>query len=180
MIELRPLQRPRPILATVIALWEVLIVVLAIGARVAIRVLHAARHTAHGTHSVAPSSPLHTAGLILASALAIAGAIALWQMHRSAFIFLAARCVVQLALLILSLTNIRPNHSSLPFFIIDTLALALNAAIAWYAFHITSSKPQLQPTATANPEIPSKTQDVPLTTSQFYLSQDHKKTIIKD
>jgi hypothetical protein len=144
LTEARP---ARPVLATVIALWEVFIVVVAIAARVAIRVLrHAhqqAHQAAHTSTRITPSSPSHAAGLILGYALAIGAAIALWQMHRSAFVFLTARFVVELALFIMALLHPAKTLDSLiPLFVfaVDIFALALNAAIVWYAYHITTPR----------------------------------------
>ena len=66
----------------------------------------------------------------------------------------------------------------LAFIGVDVAALAVNAAIAWYAWHVTRQPLELQPAA--GPEPPRAAVQDELTTSQFYLSPDHKKTIHKD
>jgi len=180
-------RRSRPVLATVISLWEVAVVVTAIAAHVAIRMRHEAYQTpyqaAQSVSHTVPASPLHIPGLVLGYALAIAGAVALWRMHRSAFIFLAARVVVEVALPILAPASHAKTHDSLiPLFvfIIDVCAFALNAAIAWYAYRVTKPKrrshrrrrtrrshqvPEFGPTQEANPEPPPEAQDAPLSNS---------------
>lgn len=183
MIETRP---PRPMMATIIACWEVLIVSMAVAAHVAVRLIHhmhpATRHAAQAP--AVSTSPLHAAGLVVTCVLALAAAIALWEMRRVAFILLAARFGVELVLfaeeMLRPVTAARAQHTAMRFaFIgIDFVALAVNAAIAWYVWHITR-QPVISPLATETEPSNAPAQDE-LTTSQFYLSPDHKKTIHKD
>jgi hypothetical protein len=172
---------PRPILATVISVWEVLIVVLAVVSRVAIRLLHRSHQSIHRSTPAVLSSPLHMALVVLAAVLGIAGAIALWQMRRVAFILLAARFTVELAMFIATLVHpsiTRTRDSLIPVFAfaISITALVLNAAIAWYTFYVTTPKLMLE----NKPEPTFPAAEPELTTAQFYISRDHKETIYKD
>jgi len=173
-------------MATIISCWEVLIVAMAVTAHVAVRVLHALHPVANrGTQASTPAvaaSPLHTVALVVTYVLALAGAMALWEMRRLAFELLAARFVVEVALFVLDLlrpvTAAAARHADLrlAFIAIDVVALAVNAAIAWYAWQVTRRQPLVLATQPGSPEAAAEKE---LTTSQFYLAPDHKKTIHK-
>lgn len=175
-------------MATIISCWEVLIVAMAVAAHVAVRVLHHMHPvTRHGTQvstQAASTSPLHVVGLVLTYILAVAGAIALWEMRHFAFILLAARFAIEVLLFVEEM--LRPvtaaglQHSGvrMAFISIDLAALGVNAAIAWYAWHVTRQQPMRQVATEQN--TPDTSAEAAMTTSQFYLSRDHKETIHKD
>jgi hypothetical protein len=176
----------RPVLATVISIWEVFIVVMAITSRVAVKVLlHRAYRSTHTAPHAVSSSPLLEAAIILGYALAIAAAITLWQMRRIAFAFLTARFCLELTLFLVAMmrpvTLAGTRHPGFRFIVIaiDIAALALNAAIAWYAWYVTTPTPELGTAQAPDPASP-RPAEPELTTSQFYLSPDHKTTIHKD
>jgi hypothetical protein len=175
-------------MATIIACWEVLIVSMAVTAHVAVRLLHhlhpVTRHGAQASTQAVSTSSLHVVGLVLTYVLAVAAAIALWEMRRIAFILLAARFGVELLLfaeeMFRPLTAAGAQHPAmrLAFIGVDVVALAVNAAIAWYAWYIT--RDLSTPLPATEPQSPDASAEKELTTSQFYLSPDHKKTIHKD
>ena len=175
-------------MATIISCWEVLIVAMAVTAHVAVRVLHhmhpVTRHGTQASTQAASQSPLHIVGLVLTYILAVAGAMALWEMRPFAFILLAARFGIEVLLFVEEMlrpvTAAGAQHSGMrmAFISIDLAALGVNAAIAWYAWYVTRQQPMQQ--VAAEPNTPDASAKGEMTTSQFYLSRDHKETIHKD
>jgi hypothetical protein len=98
------------------------------------------------------STPLlQSVVLWLRYALALAAAIALWQMRRSAFYLLAGRVAIALVLFLVSLLHSVPpfsEHIAYPVLptplmhaLIRTISasfLAFHVCIAWYVYNITS------------------------------------------
>jgi hypothetical protein len=108
-----------------------------------------------------PSPLLRSASSWLSSALAIAAAVALWRMHRSASYLFAARFLLTLALFIQRLPHVLAmqarfqsqlnpaypleHNLATAFWILSAINLAtiaLDAVFAFYAYKITSPKPQ--------------------------------------
>jgi hypothetical protein len=141
-------RRVRPRLATVICIYE--------GASVLLGVVSYCILTySHRIHpSVADySTPLLQSVVIwLRYVLALAAAIALWQMRRAAFYLLAGRVAIALVLFLVSLlpsTPPTPAHSEYMMsttvvggmiHIVSAAFLILHACIAWYVYNITSPK----------------------------------------
>jgi hypothetical protein len=164
LTEARP---ARPLLATVISLWEASLVVLAIAARflrIYLRGLHG-----HLQHPFPPldTAPLHYAVTAVIYALALASAITLWQMRRSAFYLLATRAVLFFAGFLHTLLRTRLS-------LISLANLILSSAIAWYVYDITKPKPEIASIPEADSQIeglsetPNSTQSV----ARFYLTND--------
>jgi hypothetical protein len=169
--EVRP---ERPVLATVICIFEVAVVVLAIAAHfLRVVLLNALHHTHRAVDSSALTtlhfSALHYAREGLAGILALAAAIALWQMHRAAFYILAARTAMEAAGFLVSLRH----PASVTRLVFNLAALALSAAITWYVYVIT--KPQAEaayiPPEATRAEKSVESQSV----SQFYLAPDDEQ-----
>jgi hypothetical protein len=160
-------RQERPLLATLICIWEVFIVALAIGTR------YMQHHLQHSLRPVQPLPQIHLANPLqpvaswLTYTLAVLAAVTLWRMHRSAFVFLAGRFCLSLALFIVGILRMQsllatmPSHqSSINFSTIAwmvsavaIIGIALDAFIAWYAYYTTSPKALSPP----NPEAPAYT-----------------------
>jgi hypothetical protein len=156
-------------LATAICIYEIVILLLGL-LPVALQWLnHYILATSHATH---PSIPHHatpllqTASAWLIRVLAVAGAIMLWRMHRSAFYLLASRFVLSLILFVTVwlqaphlLSSLALPHAQLARLMIfgevirgiGIFFLILNALIAWVVYRITSFRNLSLP----SPEIAS-------------------------
>ena len=158
----------RPPLATIICIYEAFIVVFGVVTQILSR-YHISNNanTARHYHSY-PVVTLQSALGWLSYALAIAAAVALWQMRRSAFVLFLTRFALGLVLSLSRLPRfmqlaahdraLRPPGSSalailtLTFWIIYAITavfVALNAFFAWYAYKITS--PKVSPPPLAEP-----------------------------
>jgi len=152
------MSRPaRPLLATVICVYEVSIVVLALVLPSVLR--HFNPIAAHPTVTH-PPSPLQAASGWLSYALAVAAAIALWQMRRLAFVLLAVRFALSLLLLLIRLPRLIALNRGLTLLVLQmshngsiaplailwgSYAVAaahwiLSAMIVLYVYRITSSR----------------------------------------
>ena len=80
----------RPLLATLVCIWEVFIVVLAIVTHYTVNHLHNSRPPGQSFPPIHPVGPLQTAASWLTYTLAVAAAVTLWRMHRSAFVLSAS------------------------------------------------------------------------------------------
>jgi hypothetical protein len=167
MTESRP---TRPPLATIICIYEVCIAAFAVANPFLVRLLIA--HNASMARRPHPS-PVFTLQSELGwlhSALAVAAAVALWQMRRSAFVLFLGRFVLGLFLSLsrlprfLQLTAhtraLRPPGSDASailtlilwiIYAITVALLALNAVFAWYAYRITAPKASSPPLAEPAP-----------------------------
>jgi hypothetical protein len=157
--EIRP---ERPILATLLCIFEAGIVALAIASHFIARLLrdfiNAHRADGVSTHTtfILPthSTPLHLGFLVLTYGLALAIAITLWQMRRSAFYLLAARtglsCITFVLGVVRWMSGTLPQpHRRMPinpvaiFWIVGILSfcwLVFNVVMTWYVHDITSPK----------------------------------------
>jgi hypothetical protein len=157
----------RPVLATVVCIWEVFIVVLAIVTHYTVNHLHNSRPPGQSLPPVHPVSPLQTAASWLTYTLAIAAAVTLWRMHRSAYIFLAGRFCISLVSFVVGalripsfLATTHPHQHAINLsaivWAVGAIAiadLALDASIAWYAYDITTPEAISPP----EPEAPAYT-----------------------
>lgn len=161
MTEVRPERTP---IATLICFFEAAIAVWTIVGRT---VFHIIRTTgsARAYHSY-PTSLLQTVVRDLDVLLALAAAITLWQMRRSAFYLLATRFVLSLVWFVwnllrgASLTVLQDGARSAIIHFLRTFIglcfLMLSAAITWYVYNITKPKPE----TTSNPEPNSQTENL--------------------
>ncbi len=86
----------RPLLASIICGYEILAIVASL---LLWWLLHAI-NSAHPGHAYPPTPAWQNIASIASYILALAAAIAIWKMHRLAFVFLAGRFVIGLALFI--------------------------------------------------------------------------------
>jgi hypothetical protein len=151
----------RPILATVVCIYEASIVLLDVVGYFSLKFL-----VPLTTNAAVHYHPTLRAGLIswVSCLLALAAAITLWQMRRSAVVFLGARFGMDLVLFVVGLFHpihattqphstqaLSPSSIAHAFRIVGVIALALSGFIAWYAYKITSAK------ALSLPEVQSHT-----------------------
>ena len=144
----------RPLLATIICFYEVFVVVLVIACY--FLQLHLASSITHAAVSHHPMSLLAAVSW-LGYLLALAAAITLWKMQRSAFYLLAARFGLSLVSFLIALPHLFAHWPALPpksdgAIYLTLIAircvtgalfvggLVLSAAIVWYVYGITSPK----------------------------------------
>ncbi len=126
----------RPVLATLICIYEAAVLVLALALR--LRPGQAPQVHAHAA-VLPPISPLVVPLSWLGYTLALAAAIALWQMRRSAFFLLMARLAISIAVVLLTMPRLRWLHHRIdplvaraPGFQPDVLGLAiLTIVVSW-------------------------------------------------
>jgi hypothetical protein len=124
----------RPPLATVISIYEIVLFAFAAFGFVIAFVLHAS-HSAFTVN--APM--LQTAGSALSALFSLAGGVYLWLMRQAAYRMLAGKVVVDFILFILTLLQpSAPPITRIMAMAINLLLIVLNAAIAWYAYKVTS------------------------------------------
>jgi hypothetical protein len=153
----------RPILATVICVYEAFIVLGAIVAFFSLKFL-----VPLTTHAAVHRGPTLAASAInwVSCLLAMAAAITLWQMRRSSVLFLGARFGMALVLFLVGLFHpihaiatphstqgLSPANIAHAFRILGVIALALSGFIAWYAYKITAPHRFLP--ESAEPELTS-------------------------
>jgi hypothetical protein len=140
----------RPVLATLICIWEVFTIVLAIASYMFLEHMLSAHPSIH-PH---PTTLLHSISSWLFPLLAAAAAITLWQMRRAAFFLLAARFAMSLLWFLAGLPRLFAQHwPTLPpgspgainviairwgAILFSIVSLALSGSIAWYAYDITT------------------------------------------
>jgi hypothetical protein len=171
LTEVRP---ARPLLATLICIFEAASVVLVVAAHFLVnylRSIHNSLRTGQPlTYSPPPltlhASPLHYAAMGLSYIIALAAAIALWQMRRSAFYLLAAGTALSLASFAVGL--LRAGMAIHLSQIIGLLTLVLSAAITWYAYRITLPRVELAPIPESEPPVV----DVNETVNNEYLNEN--------
>jgi hypothetical protein len=169
----------RPELATVICILEVAAAVLAIAAHFVRLYLH----NLHGYHRASlPSTynhplqsfndtTLHYAAMGLTCTLALAIAVTLWQMRRSAFYLSATRTALSLASVVaVLLSPSRGMHSGQ---ITGFVTLILNAAITGYVYRITLPKAEAAPIVENKTPIEDLNENQSV--SQFYISHIHDR-----
>jgi hypothetical protein len=156
----------RPPLATIICIYEIVIVAFAVASHFFARYLiFNSANTARHYHSYPiQSNPIITLQSVLgwlSYALAITAAVALWQMHRSAFVLFLTRFALGVALtvsrlprfmqLVVRTQALRPPENGalavLKFALwiawaVSAALVALNTLFAWYAYKITSQQDQ--------------------------------------
>ena len=152
-------RRVRPRLATVICIYEAASVLLGV-------VSYCMLTYSHRIHpSVADySTPLLQSVVIwLRYVLALAGAIALWQMRRAAFFLLAGRVAIALVLFLVSLLPATPLISMQHEYPMSTIEvggmihiasaafLIFHTCIAWYVYNITSLQSPRPRVSRSNP-----------------------------
>jgi hypothetical protein len=137
----------RPLLATLICIYEIAIVLLAILARSFSHWLSIAHPSAYH-----PTPFSQIAALELTYVLAVFAAILLWRMHHLAAYLLTVRFFITLVFYIVTLTATIPNrparHAGLISptaihwltYVVGLMIVLLNAAIPWYVYDITSSR----------------------------------------
>jgi hypothetical protein len=173
--EVRPV---RPLLATLICIAEAASLVLLVAAHFLfnyLRSLHDSLRTGEPLTYSPPfvtlhSSPLHYSAVGACYILALAAAITLWQMRRSAFYLLATLTALLLAWFAAGLLRFGMTiHLGQ---ITGFIALALSAAITWYVYGITFPKAVAAPILESETpvenvvEVLNENQSV----SQFYIS----------
>jgi len=136
----------RPLLATAICSYEIVIVLLAIG-----RSFDHWLRVAHPLH-YRPTPFPQIAALELSYALAVCAAILPWRMHHSVFHLLATRAAISLVSYILILARTTPSlptrHARLIgptmihwiTYVIGLGIVLLNTSIAWYVYDSTSPR----------------------------------------
>lgn len=148
MTQTRP---ERPLLATLICIWEVAVVFIEIVGLIW-------QHHFHRLHPLlqhrsVPLPLLHTISVWITYCLAIAAAISLWQMHRSSFVLLAARFGIGLLWFLIGLPYLASQHwPSIPAgtrlaidmivirwgnYLFIVIGLVFGASLACYAYAIT-------------------------------------------
>jgi hypothetical protein len=147
-------RRERPLLATAICIYEIFTAFVPLP--IAWIFLFALFHSAPLHHSILPQSTLTWVNC----ALAIAGAVALWQMRRSAFFLLATRFGLSLLMSIIRLpraiANISRLRALLPPAVIDSIVLrvgglliiaqwVIGALIVWYVYQVTKPEAPTPP-----------------------------------
>lgn len=179
MTEVRPERTP---IATLICAFEAAIVVWATLGRTALYVIRTAGSAR--AHHLYPTSPLETVVKDLDVLLALAAAITLWQMRRSAFYLLATRFGLSFswfAWKLLRGANLPVLHSGTRSMVIDSLRLLvsvcfliLSAAITWYVYRITKPGVEVTPIMEAENQIeePAESPDENLSTARFYLASE--------
>ncbi|HEY1742697.1 MAG TPA: hypothetical protein VGG18_05990 [Granulicella sp.] len=152
-------RRVRPRLATVICIYEAASVLLGV---VSYCILIYS-HRIHPSIADYYTPLLQTVVIWLRYVLALAGAVALWQMRRAAFYLLAGRVVIALVLFLVSLLPATPlismQHEYLMsttevggmIHIVSATFLIFHACIAWYVYHITSPQSPHPRVSTSNP-----------------------------
>jgi hypothetical protein len=146
--EVRP---ARPLLATLICIFEATSVVLVVAAYYLVTYLHIIHTSLRNGDPITYSlplitlqfSPLHYAVMGLIYLIGLAAAIALWQMRRSAFYLLAMRTALSLASFVIELLRVEMAIHLRQ--IGGFLALVLGAAITWYVYRITSPGVEVAP-----------------------------------
>jgi len=148
----------RPLLATGICSYEIVLVLLAVVGRSFDHWLR----VAHPSH-YRPTPFPQIAALELSYALAVCAAILLWRMHHSAFHLLATRAAISLVSYIFILARATPSfptqHARLISptmihwitYVIGLGIVLLNASIAWYVYDITSPRKRSRRVITARP-----------------------------
>ena len=145
-------ERPaRPLLATAVCFYEIVIVVLAMVARSfdhRLRVVHPSHYHPTPFPQIAASE--------LSYALAICAAILLWRMHHAASHLLATRAAISLVSYIFILARTSPSlptrHARLISptmihwitYLIGLVIVLLNTSIAGYVYDITSPRKRRQ------------------------------------
>jgi hypothetical protein len=144
-------ERPaRPCLATLICLYEIAIVLLAIVTRSFVHWLRVAHPSAYH-----PTPFSQIVASELSYAMALCAGILLWRMHRAAAPLLAVRACITLVFYISALAHLPPRLAPLHGRVIHHLTaiywsarafgfgiVLLNAAIAWYVYNVTSPRRQ--------------------------------------
>lgn len=192
MTEARP---PRPVLATLICIFEAGIVALGIASHFIIRYLREAINSRRAGGLSAPShlippmhyTPLHLTSMIVSYGLALAIAVTLWQMRHTAFYLLAMRTVLAIAgfgigLMRASTAALTPthtvgiSHAAILWVarVLSFLFLAFDATMTWYVYDITKPKPEAITIPGTNSPIgdPSETSSHTQSTARFYLASE--------
>jgi hypothetical protein len=181
LTEVRPERTP---IATFICAFEVAIAAWAILGRIAVYTIRSVA-SSPAYHSY-PTPLLQTLVRDLDVLLAVAAAITLWQMRRSAFYLLATRFVLSFALFAWGLlrgTSLPLAHvgarSAIIHYVrlsIELCLLVLSAAITWYVYRVTKPRTEVIsiPIAEATPpaEELRGSPDENQSTARFYLSSD--------
>ena len=169
MAEVHP---ERPFLATLVCIWEVVVVVLTIASYIFLKHMLSAHPSVH-PH---PTTRLRSISSWGSPILAAAAAITPWQMRRSAFFLLAVRFAISLLWFLVGLPRLFSQHgpASPPLppgsplantlvvirwgaVLFTITGIALNAFIAWYAYDITSPEALSPPDPEAHltPDAPA-------------------------
>lgn len=128
----------RPILATIICVFELLIFVIQVIGAFLPRYAFGMQDVASG-----PSALLLSSIGWLSCILAAVAAVTLWQMRRAAFVVLTTRFALGLIWFVVSQLGAAPALRGAPrgsVYLFGILSLAISASIAWYAHDITSPK----------------------------------------
>ncbi|HZL26222.1 MAG TPA: hypothetical protein VFC39_06795 [Acidobacteriaceae bacterium] len=189
-------ERPaRPALATLICIFELGVVALLIASHFIVRSLrdqfNALRANNPSVHSQPfppiHYTPLHLTSMIVSYGLALAVAITLWQMRRSAFYLLATQTTLSLITFGIGLVRTLSvalhvphaagiNHAAIFWIarILSFLFVAFEAAMTWYVYDITKPKPEAitVPETPRRIEDPSETPNSTQSTARFYLASD--------
>jgi hypothetical protein len=185
----------RPVLATLICIFEAGVVVMGIASHFIARYLREAINSRRADgfsaarHPIPPMhyTPLHLTSMLVSYGLALAIAVTLWQMRRSAFYLLATRTVLAIAgfgVGLLRASTVAPasthtvgiNHAAIfaAVEIFSFLFVALDATMTWYVYDIT--KPQFEAVTTPETndpiEGPSETLNHTQSTARFYLASE--------
>jgi hypothetical protein len=186
LTQARPERTP---IATLICIFEAIIVAWTIFGRIAMHVFRGT-DSARAYHVPLLQTTIKDLGILLA----LAAAIALWQMHRSAFYLLAIRFVLSLAWFIGSLLHaeVLPTlqdhtwstiiHLLSPLF--GLCFLIVSAAITWYVYNVTKPKaasifiPEIESPAASQIESPDEATQSNQSITQFYLAseEDQKRS----
>lgn len=133
------MRRIRPPLATAICIYEIFVVVLDVAAYLFLK--YFIPHTTDGAVLYHPTLRQNLTSALF-SVLAIAAAVALWQMRRSAVIFFGARFALNIGLFVIGFfpsSTAHPAHGShLLAYLFATVGLALSGLVAGYAYAVTS------------------------------------------
>ena len=139
--------RPRPVLATIICIYELIVVVLGLMSLGSLAVIHLSRPL----QPYPPLFSLEMANSLVGLALALAVAITLWRMRRSAFYILLVRLLLGLSALIFAFLHPAHAASATHAFhsgsfvvaraltsLVAFLLFCLNLAITMYVHDITA------------------------------------------
>jgi hypothetical protein len=186
------------VFATLICIFEMGIVALGIASIFMVRYLrdqlNAIRADSPSVHShpIPPVhyTPLHLASMVVSYGLALAVAIVLWQMRRSAFYLLATQTTLSLITFGIGLVRTLDATLSAPHSagfhhaaifwiarILGFLFVAFEAAMTWYVYGITKPGPETISLPKINGQIevlgeaPNDTQS----TARFYLASDENQ-----
>jgi len=179
LTEVRPERTP---VATFICAFEVAIAAWVILGRFAVYIIRSVA-SSPAYHSY-PTPLLQTVVRDLDVLLAVAAAVTLWQMRRSAFYLLATRFVLSFVWFgwgLLRGTSLPVAHDGGRSEIIHVIRLLialclllLNAAITWYVYRVTKPRTEVAPIPEATPQMeePGESPDEDHSTARFYLASD--------